>query len=131
MDVEIHINKAEVVLVIHINSKIGEACNPNENTQDGMRKKHKLSSDGAQMQSYFKNNSMKTWKYYVNPTKPYVASQCILNKKSSIMDVIVVQHGNSKHTQVKICAVDVGTTDHCLIWAGSQVTIRIKNWGRR
>ena len=40
----------------------------------------------------------------------------------SVLDYIVVEHGSSGEMEVHVCAEDVGTTDHCLIWAESQQT---------
>ena len=39
---------------------------------------------------------------------------------------VKVDNGSSKETEVRVCAADVGTTDHCLIWTGSQQTRIIK-----
>ena len=44
-----------------------------------------------------------------------------------MLDVTVVGNGRSKETEVHACAADVVTTDHCLIWIGSQQTRVIKN----
>ena len=39
----------------------------------------------------------------------------------------MVEHGDSKEMDVHVCAEDVGTTDHCLIWTESQQTRAKRN----
>ena len=47
---------------------------------------------------------------------------CEGERERSVLDYIVVEHGNSKEMDVNVCAEGVGTTDHCLIWTESQQT---------
>ena len=53
--------------------------------------------------------------------------QCIQKGEISVLDFIVMENGNSKEPEIHVCAADVGSTDHCLIWTGSQQTRVIKN----
>ena len=69
---------------------------------------------------FVKNNEMKTLKNRVKRPGPEWTRQCIQKGESSILDVIVVAKGNSMETEVHVCAADVGTTDHCLIWTVSR-----------
>ena len=45
----------------------------------------------------------------------------------SVTDFIVIEDGKGKETEIHVCAADVGSTDHCLIWTESQQTRVIKN----
>ena len=63
----------------------------------------------------------------VKKAEPEWARQRILKGEHSILDLIVVENGSGKETELCVCATDVGTTDHCLIWADSQQTRVIKH----
>ena len=43
-------------------------------------------------------------------------------RKRSVLDNVVVDYGNSEDMEIHVCAEDVGTTDHCLIWTEGQQT---------
>ena len=45
----------------------------------------------------------------------------------SALDFIVIKDGDSKETELHVCAADVGSTDHCRIWTESQQTRVVKN----
>ena len=45
---------------------------------------------------------------------------CEDESERSVLDYRVVKHRNSKEMDVHVCAEDVGTTDHCLIWTENQ-----------
>ena len=124
-DVQKYKRRGEVVLVGDFNSRIGKASNPNENIgQYGEVTKNK---NGAEMLKFLQNNEMKTLNDRVKKSGPEWTRQCIQKGESSILDFIVVENGSSKETKVHVCAADVGTTDHCLIWTESQQTRVIKN----
>ena len=111
------------------NSRIGEESNPNENIgQYGEVPKNK---NGAEMLMFLKNIEMKTLNDRVKKPGPERTRQCIQKGESFILEFMVVENGSSKEIEVHLCAADVGTTDHCLIWTGNQQTRVIKNRGGR
>ena len=124
-DVQKYKRRGEVVLVGDFNSRIGKASNPNENI--GRYGEVTKNKNGAEMLKFLQNNEMKTLNDRVKKSGPEWTRQCIQKGESSILDFIVVENGSSKETKVHVCAADVGTTDHCLIWTESQQTRVIKN----
>ena len=116
IDVQTHKRQGEVVRVLvgYFNSRTGEAGNPNENIgQYGEVTKNK---NGAEMLMFLKNNEMKALNDRVKSPGPERSRQCIQKGEFSFFDFIVVENGSSRKTEVYVCAADVGTTDHCLIW---------------
>ena len=78
----------------------------------------KKNTNGVEMLKFLENNEMKTLNYRAR--KP--EAQCKHERERSVLDYIVVEHGNSKEMDIHVCAEDVGTTDRCLIWTESQQT---------
>ena len=113
IDVQKYKRQGEVVLVGDFNSRIGKASNPNENI--GQYGEVIKNMNGAEVLMFLKNE-MKTLNDSVKKPGPEWTRQCIRMGENSILDFIVVENGSSKETEVRVCAADVGTTDHCLIW---------------
>ena len=70
---------------------------------------------------------MKTLKDRVKKTGPEWTKQCIQKGEGSALDFIVIENGTNKETDIHVCAADVESTDHCLIWTESQQTRVTKN----
>ena len=105
-------------------SRIGKASKLNESIgQYGEVTKNK---NGEEMLKFLKHNEMKTLNDRVKKAEPEWTRQCIQKGESSILDFIVVENGSGKETELHVCAADVGTTDHCLIWTDSRQTRVIK-----
>ena len=76
---------------------------------------------------FLKADEMKTLNDGVTKPGPEWTRQCIPKEQRSVLDFIVADNGGSKETEVRVCAADVGTTDHCPIWIDSQQTRATKN----
>ncbi|MEP1953909.1 MAG: hypothetical protein ABJJ26_03135 [Algoriphagus sp.] len=79
------------------------------------------------MLKFLKHNEMKVLNDRVKKSKPERTRQCKRKGENFILDFIVVENGSGKETELHVCAADVGTTDHCLIWTDSQQTRVIKH----
>ena len=78
------------------------------------------------MLEFLKNNEMKTLNGRVKKTGPEWTGQRIQNGERSVLDLIGIENGKRKETKIQVCAVDVGSADHCLIRTESQQTRVIK-----
>ena len=71
------------------------------------------------MLEFIKSNEMKTLDDGVKNAGTEWTRQCIQNGERSVLDFVVIEVGNSKETEMLVCAADVGSTDHCLKWTES------------
>ena len=78
------------------------------------------------MLEFFKN-SVKALTDRVKKAGPEWTRQCIPKGKSSVLDLIMLENGNGRETEIHVCAADVGSTDHRLIWINIQQTRVMKN----
>ena len=78
---------------------------------------------------FLENNEMKTLNDRARkPEAQWTWTRhCRDERERSVLDYIVVKNGNSKGMDVRVCAEDVGTTYHCLIWTECQQTRAKRN----
>ena len=110
------------------NSRMGKASNPNE--KNGQYGEVTYDKNGAEMLMFLtsKNNEMKALNDIIKKQSgPEWTRQCIQKGESSILDFTVLENRSSKETEVHVCAADVPTTEHCLIWTERQQTRVIQN----
>ena len=121
------IRKGELVLLIvgDFNSRLGKTSKLNEIIEqygEGTNNKN-----GEYRLKFLKHNEMETLNDRVIRAEPEWTRQCKQKGESSVLDFIVEEHGSGKETELHVCAADVGTTDHCLLWTDSQQTRAIKH----
>ena len=86
--------------------------------------KVKKNTNGVEILKFLESNEMKT----LNDRSPRPEAQwtwtriCKDKREHSVLDYIVVKHGNRKDMEVHVGVKDVGTTDHSLTWTESQQT---------
>ena len=97
-----------------LHSRIGKARNPNENA--GLYGEVTNNKNRAEMLEFLKRNERKTLNDRVKKAGPEWTRQCTQKGERSVHDFIVIEHCNTKETEIHVCAADVGSTDHCLIW---------------
>ena len=83
------------------------------------------------MLEFLKSNEVKTLNDRAKKAGSEWTRQCVQKGGRSVLDFTAIENGNSKETGVHVCmyvcAADVGSTDHCLMWTESQQTRVIKN----
>ena len=62
----------------------------------------------------------KTLNDRVKKAGPEWTRQCIQKGEISALDFTVIKNENGRETEVHVCAADVGSTDHCLIWTANR-----------
>ena len=121
-DVQKYKKQGEVMLVGDFNARVGKASRPDDII--GQYGEGKKNTNGVEMCKFLESNELKT----LNDRSPRPEAQwtwtriCNDKRERSVLDYIVVEHGNRKEMEVNVGVEDVGTTDHSLIWTESQQT---------
>ena len=110
------------MLVVDSNARVRKAGQPDDSI--GQYGEDMKNTNGVEMLKFLEKNEMKTLNDRARKSEAQWTwtRHCKDETERSILDCIVVEHGNGKEMDVHVCAEDVGTTDHCPIWTESQQT---------
>ncbi|CAB1110306.1 unnamed protein product [Ectocarpus sp. CCAP 1310/34] len=128
-DVQRFSRKGEVVMVGDFNSRVGKASSRGQAI--GQHGEDKVNDNGVRMLEFLGSNELMVLNGRRECDKPEFTRQRAVCNEYSILDYILVDRGSTQIPELHISAIDIGSTDHFLIWANIDRSRKIKSKKQR
>ncbi|CAB1108538.1 unnamed protein product [Ectocarpus sp. CCAP 1310/34] len=128
-DVQRFSRKGEVVMVGDFNSRVGKASSRGQAI--GQHGEDKVNDNGVRMLEFLGSNELMVLNGRRECDKPEFTRQRAVCNEYSILDYILVDRGSTQIPELHVSAIDIGSTDHFLIWANIDRSRKIKSKKQR
>ena len=128
-DVQRFSRKGEVVMVGDFNSRVGKASSRGQAI--GQHGEDKVNDNGVRMLEFLGSNELMVLNGRRECDTPEFTRQRAVCNEYSILDYILVDRGSTQIPELHVSAIDIGSTDHFLIWANIDRSRKIKSKKQR
>ena len=125
-DVQRFRRKGEVVMVGDFNARVGKASSRGQAI--GQHGEDKVNDNGVRTLNVLASNELMALNRRRECDKP---DQRAIRNECSILDYILVDRGSTQIPKLHGSAIDMGLTDHFLIWANTDRTRKVESKKQR
>ena len=118
--------KGEVVMVGDFNARVGKASSRGQAI--GQHGEDKVNDNGVRTLKVLGSNELMALNRRRECDKP---DQRAIRNEYSILDYILVDRGITQIPKLHVSAIDIGSTDHFLIWANTDRTRKVESKKQR